>query len=95
MTETMTVGELIKELAQIPSHTPIFIYDMDKEKDMCVQKVSLSGSIIRHDEGGNQKFFSPYYCKSSSNIEAYWAENGYCPIICLREKHPKEDQNDS
>jgi len=93
MAKTMTVAELTRALSEYPPDLPIFFYDFDKERDSCLQILELNGSRIEVDDGGYLKHHTPYYCKGYSSIEEYWAENGFCPILCLRELHPKENKN--
>lgn len=45
MVKTMTAGELMKQLATFPPELPIFFYDMDKERDSCLEVLELAGSL--------------------------------------------------
>lgn len=84
--KTMTVGELIAKLQEYPSHVPVFIYDIDEERDLAIEVVELAGPHFELDERGIISEISPYYCKGHSHIEEYWDREGKQPIICLREK---------
>lgn len=92
MAKTMTVGELMDILSTHPPHVPIFFYDADKERDSCIEVVELNGPIKEPEETGDIVWGTPYYCKGVSHIEEHWKENGLCPILCLRELHPKENE---
>jgi hypothetical protein len=93
MTKTMTVEQLMQELAAYPPNLPVFFYDFDKERDSCLQKLELNGLRMDPDDGGMLTYHTPYYCKGRSAVEEYWAENGFCPILCLRELHPEENND--
>ena len=53
MAKTMTVGELMKQLAAFPPELPIFFYDMDKERDSNLEVLELAGPQFDPDDEGN------------------------------------------
>ena len=61
MAKTMTVGELMKQLAVFPPELPIFFYDIDKERDSNLEVLELAGPQFDPDDGGNIIPSSPYY----------------------------------
>ena len=83
--KTLTVGELIEELKKIPPHVPIFTYDPDKQKDGCVEVVELSGPVLEPRDNGYLHQEVPHYCCGMSNVEMYWKQHGYCPVVYIRE----------
>ena len=90
MAKTMTVGELMKQLAVFPPELPIFFYDLDKERDSNLEVLELAGPQFDPDDGGNIIPSSPYYCKGVCNVEDYWQEHGNTIFLCLREQTYKE-----
>ena len=86
MVKTMTAGELMKQLATFPPELPIFFYDMDKERDSCLEVLELAGPYLDPDDDCSIRPTSPYYCKGVCNVEDYWQENGTTIFLCLREK---------
>lgn len=94
MAKTMTVEQVMNILSTYPGHMPIFFYDLDKERDSCIEVVELAGPRSDVEEGGDIVWGTPYYCKGNSNIEEHWGENGMCPILCMREKTAWEREED-
>ena len=90
--KTMTVGELIAKLQEHPPHVSVFVYDIDKERDLAIEVVELAGPHLEPDECGIISDMSPYYCKGYSRIEEHWGREGKQPIICLREKTYREQK---
>ena len=90
--KTMTVDELIAKLQEHPPHVPVFVYDIDKERDLAIEVVELAGPHLEPDEYGIISDMSPYYCKGYSRIEEHWGREGKQPIICLREKTYREQK---
>ena len=90
--KTMNVGELIAKLQEHPPHVPVFVYDIDKERDLAIEVVELAGPHLEPDECGIISDMSPYYCKGYSRIEEHWGREGKQPIICLREKTYREQK---
>ena len=78
MSNTLTVGEVIKVLQKYPDNTPIFHYDIDKEKDTNINVMTLQ-------KPGEESFMSPFYCKSESKVEKYWKKYGVRPVLYLME----------
>ena len=94
MAKTMTVGELMKQLAVFPPELPIFFYDIDKERDSCLEVLELAGPYLDPDDDCSIRPTSPYYCKGVCNVEEYWRENGTTIFLCLREKNIEERRED-
>ena len=94
MAKTMTAGELMKQLATFPPELPIFFYDMDKERDSCLEVLELAGPYLDPDDDGSIRPTSPYFCKGTCNVEDYWRENGTTIFLCLREKNIEERRED-
>lgn len=90
--KTMTVGELVAKLQEHPPHVPVFVYDIDKERDLAIEVVELAGPHFEPDQYGIISDMSPYYCKGYSRIEEHWGREGKQPIICLREKTYREQK---
>lgn len=90
--KTMTVGELVAKLQEHPPYVPVFVYDIDKERDLAIEVVELAGPHFEPSEYGIISDVSPYYCKGNSRIEEHWKREGKQPIICLREKTYMEER---
>lgn len=83
--KTFTVGEIIEELKKYPPNIPVFTYDPDEQKDNCVSVIELSGPIFEPGDDGEIHKEVPYYCCGTSNVEMYWKNHGYGPVVYLRD----------
>ena len=45
MAKTMTVEDLMSQLSVYPPNMPIFFYDIDKERDSCLEVLELAGPL--------------------------------------------------
>ena len=90
MVKTMTVEDLMSQLSVYPPNMPIFFYDIDKERDSCLEVLELAGPYLDPDDDCSIRPTSPYYCKGVCNVEDYWQENGTTIFLCLREKTFRE-----
>lgn len=91
---TATAGEIIAALMKLPVDTPVFGYSEYDEQDSLIEICEIVKEPVKHEEDGEVYTSAPYYCKGDSFVERHWEENGDGPVVYLREKMWRENEDD-